>query len=518
MTLELNITAPFFLWAGSDDGLVHLSKDNGKTWANCTPPELPEWALISNIEISPHNGSVVYLSAHKYKLNDRTPYLFKSQDEGKTWTLITDGIPSHDFARVIKEDPVQAGLLYCGTELGIYVSFDGGGNWQSMQNNLPIVPIHDLVIKNDNLVAATHGRSFWIFDNLNVIRELFSRQLNSSPMLFRPSAYVRNLSAAGGLRGGKNGKNYTIGAGVALTFEETTDTYGQTQKVFLDAGQNPDEGVVVNYFLSEKPSSDIKMTFKNHAGEVIKAFSNSKIESDGMEKSSEDHLTRSELLLPAEIGTNTFIWNTRYADAVGLDGDVLTSEALDGPMAAPGLYYVQLEMDGNLYEQEFEILKHPRIPATQADLDEQFAFLVAIRDKLSETHRMIQNIRKLQKQIQTWVDRAMGDSTAIVEAGNSLEDKLKEIEETLVQPRIKVGMDRVNFPGALNVKLAALPSVVASADTIPTKQSYEVFDALSERIDEQAMKLKTLTSKEVADFNHLIRQSELPPVFVSGSD
>ncbi|MQF64821.1 glycosyl hydrolase [SAR202 cluster bacterium AC-409-J13_OGT_754m] len=505
-------------WAGSDDGLIHVSRDNGNTWTNVTPTELPEWALISNIEISPHNRDVIYFSAHKYKLNDRSPYLFRSEDGGGTWELIITGIPADEFTRVIKEDPVECGLLYCGTELGVYVSFDRGNNWQSFQTNLPVVPIHDLVIKDGNLVAATHGRSFWIFDNLNVVREIKQKQLGTDPILFKPAAYIRNLSAAGGLRGGKSGKNYTIGAGAALTFYEETDTYGQTKRIFLDAGQNPQDGVVVNYFLPEKQTSDITITFRNDSGEFIKAFTSAKPTSKTTSELERNSHVPTELQLPSEIGTNAFIWNTRYPDALRLDGDVLTSEALDGPMASPGHYVVELNVGGTLYAEKFEILKHPTIPATQADLDEQFSFLITIRNKLSDTHRMIQNIRGLKNQIQTWVDRVTGDSIAIAEAGNALNVQLEEIEVTLVQPRIKVGMDRVNFPGALNVKLAALPSVVASADTVPTKQSYEVFDSISAKIDEQARKLGSLTNQEIAGFNDLIRQAELPPVFLRTMD
>ncbi|RMF84965.1 MAG: glycosyl hydrolase, partial [Nitrospinota bacterium] len=284
-------------WAGSDDGLIHLSRDGGQTWENVTPPDLPAWTLISMIEPSPHDPATVYVAATRYRLDDFRPYLYKTNDYGKTWTRITSGIPAHDFTRVIREDPARRGLLYAGTETGVYISFDDGASWQSLQRNLPVVPIYDLVVKDNDLIAATHGRSFWILDDLTPLHQL-NEQVTRSPLhLFSPRPAYRFPPPIGSGRPGGPGKNYRLASGVPATFYERKTPEGETVRDLLDAGQNPPDGVIITYYLREEPEGEVTLTFRDAQGEIIKRFSS-------QADTQEDSHGPQEPRVPARAGMN----------------------------------------------------------------------------------------------------------------------------------------------------------------------------------------------------------------------
>jgi photosystem II stability/assembly factor-like uncharacterized protein len=498
-------------WVGTDDGLIHISKDGGQMWEDVTPKDLAKWTLISMIEVSPHEPATAYVAATRYKLDDTRPYLYKTRDYGKTWELITNGIPEHDFTRVIREDPARRGLLYAGTETGIYVSFDDGASWQSLRLNLPAVPIYDLVIKDHDLVAATHGRSFWILDDLTPLDQLTDEVVQASAHLFTPRPTYRLPPPMGFGRPPGPGKNYMLAQGVPATYYETQSPTGQAVRTFLDAGQNPPDGVVVTYYLQQPPEAEVTLSFVDAQGQLIKRFSSQVMNEQPSAAGPK------ESRVPIAAGMNRFVWNMRYPDARAVPGDVTTERSLTGPLAPPGTYQAQLSVGGHTYTASFEIRKDPRVSATQADFDAQFSLLMRIRDKLSDTHDAINQLRSIRQQVDEWVRRAerLSDraaSEAVAKAADDFKQKLSAIEEELIQSRARAQQDQLNFPTRLNAKLAGLTSVVSSADSAPTQQSYDVFRDLSARIDQQLIQLREVMEKDAAAFNDLIRRLEVPAI------
>lgn len=524
-------------WAGADDGLVHISQDEGQTWQNVTPSELPEWALISIIEPSPHDPATAYVAATRYKLDDFQPYLFRTNDYGQSWTQITNGIrgESHDesgtYARVIREDPVRRGLLYAGTETGIHVSFDDGEHWQSLRLNLPVVPIHDLVIKDDDLVVATHGRSFWILDDVTPLRQVSEEIQHESIHLFKPRPATRFMTSWGFSRVPSSGKFYRNTGGKMVTALRKKKPGGLMVDYNIDAGQNPPNGVIVTYYFRQKPEGEVKLTFLDAQGNEIRTYSSevqpvgvevaegseagaivsspANVEDAPAEKGKEK---RKEPRVPKEQGSNRFVWSMRYALAKPVDGYVAAESALAGPVVAPGTYLVRLTVGDASYSESFTIHKDPRVAATQADLEEQLALRLKIRDKLSETHDAINLLRNIRQQVEEWERRTQErqEHESITKLGKSLKEKLSTIENELIQPKAKSRQDTLNFPAKLNAKLATLSGVVASADAAPTRQEYELFDDLVARIDVQLKRLQEVMETDVAAFNKLLRESEVP--------
>ncbi len=513
------------LWAGSDDGLVHLSRDNGLTWHDVTPKGLPEWTTVTTIEVSPHDPATAYLAATRYKLDDLGPYLFRTGDYGKTWKPISKGIAATDISRVIREDPQRRGLLYAGCESGVYVSFDDGGTWQPLQQNLPAVPVHDLIVQDSDLVAATHGRAFWVLDDLSPVRQAGAEVVRKPAHLFKTRPTVRTRPLPGAGRPSGPGKNYSMGLGAAVTYTETKKPDGTLVRTFLDAGENPPNGVIVTYYLKEKPSGELKLDFLDARGQVIKSFSSRRQESEQAETESDastegDEGTASEgapvkadeITAPNEAGSNRFVWNMRHSDASKVPDDLTTDQSLAGPVAPPGRYQVRLTVGGKSYTEGIEIVKDPRVSSTQEDFDAQFELLVLVRDKLSETHDAINQVAALTKQVDGWLERSGSQSRPVKNAARDLKRSLSAIEEELIQRRSKGQLDSVHFPSKLNAKLAAVTAVVAASDAVPPQQAYEVFRELSARIDEQLKLLQKVLATEVPAFNKAVREADLPAV------
>ena len=368
------------LWAGSDDGLVHITKDGGENWENVTPADLPSWAIITVIDPSPHNPGTAYLSATRHKMDDTKPYLFKTHDYGETWTKITESIPPNDFTRVIREDPARKGLLYTGTETGVYVSFNDGGNWQALSLNLPAVPVHDLVLKDDDLVIATHGRALWILDDLTPLHQLKDGIPASSDFLFSPRPTRRIALPQSFPYHPGQGKNYRMVGGEIVPFYERQSPNGNVRHTYLTAGANPPKGVSVTYVVNDKPRGEVKLTFLDSLGHVMKQFS-----------------TRTDQgqRVPVQPGMNRFIWDMRYSDAEGIT-------SMEGPIAPPGDYQVQLAVGDAIYTQSFQILKDPRVTATEDDLQSQFDLLIKVRDTIQETNAAVAQIREVRSRIEKW--------------------------------------------------------------------------------------------------------------------
>ena len=515
------------LWAGSDDGLMHISQDGGKTWRNVTPAELPEWALINIIEPSPHDPATAYVAATRYKWDDFQPYLYKTNDYGATWTKITTGIAENDFTRVIREDPVRRGLLYAGTEAGVHISFDDGEHWQSLRLNLPAVPIHDLLIKDTDLVAATHGRSFWILDEVTPLRYISEQVQNTPASLFKPRPTVRFMTSWGFSRPSAPGIFYRNTGDTMITGRRVLKPGGKTVDRNLTAGNNPPDGVIVYYYLKQKLEGEVKLTFLDAQGEQIKSFTSEQAQDETPKTEDapdptdeadptdeEEEREKKDPRVPKEIGTNRFVWNMRYPDPKKVDGYVASEAVMAGPAAAPGTYYVQLTVGDQTYVEAFEIHKDPRVSASQEDLDAQFALLLKIRDKLSETHDAINTLRNIRQQVEDWERRTREREAheTVSKAARSLKEELALIEDELIQSKAKTRQDTMNFPVKLNGKLAWLAGVVASAQAAPTRQEYELFEDLVRRIDTQLQGLQEIIDADVTAFNALMRESDMPAV------
>jgi photosystem II stability/assembly factor-like uncharacterized protein len=507
---------PGVLWAGSDDGLIHLSRDAGATWANVTPPGsvLPDWALVSIIEPSPHDPAVAYVAATRYKHDDFRPYLLKTADYGATWRLISDGIPDDDFTRVIRADPERRGLLYAGTESGVYVSFDDGGRWERLQGNLPVVPVHDLTVKGSDLVVATHGRSFWILDDLTPLRH-YDAATGAGAYLFPPRPADRRLG--GGRREGatQNPYGFDRSGGHVVTFTQRAG-----ERRYLDAGENPPGGVVVQYFLKEKPAGEVTLSFLDERGNLIRRFSSAEPKGSAAPTAASGPggpaggEGPAEPRPPANPGLCRFVWNMRYPDPTRLPGAVFHGGGATGPVALPGRYVVELAVDGQRLRQTFEIRLDPRCQASPGDLQAQFDLLLQIRDRISAAHDAVLRIRRLRAQAEDWAGRA-GDgplAAALREAAHGLKRRLDPVEEALNQPKVKRHADFLNFPPGLNDKLASLAARVGSADAAPTRQQREVFLDLSARLDAQLRTLDEIMATDVPALNGLVREAGLAPV------
>jgi photosystem II stability/assembly factor-like uncharacterized protein len=471
------------LWSGSDDGLIHVSQDDGKTWTNVTPKDIPAWSMMSILDPSPHDAGTAYVAANRYKLDDFKPYIFKTIDYGKSWKKIVSGIPENEFTHVVREDPNRKGLLYAGTERGIYFSFNDGEQWQPLQLNLPVTPIHDIAIqaREKDLVVATHGRSFWILDNLTPLYQLNDEVAKANAYLFQPR------------------ETYRVGG---FSFDRPG----------LALGKNPPNGAVIYYYLKNKPKEKdtLKLEFLDVRDSVIKSFSSIEEKKEG-----EDMPPKA----PADSGMNRFIWNLRYPDATKVPGAIMWGGTTEGPIAIPGTYKVRLKYGGKTYMQSFEYRKDPRLQTSPEEFQEQFDFLMKIRDKISAAHDAVNTIRDIRSQTENFVMRLekhpLKDSVA--NTAKRLNDQLKAVEEEIIQVKIKSGQDALNYPIKLNNKIAVLVDVVSSADTKPTKQSYDVFNELSAKLDAQLEKYKHILTTDLVAFNTVVKNLDIPAVIVKPS-
>lgn len=474
---------PEILWVGSDDGLVHVTRDGGKSWQNITPKQMPPWSLVSMVEASPFEAGAAYLAVDRHELDDLGPYIYKTTDFGRSWTKITGGLPANTFVRVVREDPKRRGLLYAGTETGVFVSFDDGTSWQSLQLNLPVVPIHDLVVKEDDLVAATHGRSFWILDDLTPLHQITEEVAHADVFLFKPRDAYR-----------MRGRGWPR----------------------PNMGQNPPSGSVIFYYLKDKPKEEVKLAFLDSEGGLIREFTTRARRPAPETRGRPRFGGFGSRSLTAEPGMNRFVWNMVYPDAERVPGAVLWGGMLRGPVAVPGTYQVRLTVGEKTLLQTWEWKMDPRVSTPQEELEEQFAFLIKIRDKLTEVNRSINILRQVRGQVEGIIKTVKGHENAetVVKAGAAITNKLRQVEDVLIQSKSKSGQDPLNYPILLDNKIAALAGVVASADARPTDQCYELFEELSAQADAQLDKLRDTLEEDVSAFNALIAESGIPAVFI----
>ena len=494
---------PGVLWAGTDDGLIHISRDGGGKWNDVTPADLPEWAQINSLDVDPTRKGGLYVAATRYKSDDFAPYLYRTVDYGKTWTKIVEGIDPDHFTRVIRADPERVGLLYAGTERGVYVSFDDGGRWQQLQQKLPVVPVTDLAVKRGDLVAATQGRGFWILDDLSPLHQLSEDLARADAHLFEPRATHR--LPGGRARGG---------------------------------GSAPPSGVLIPYLLADAPAAEVecKLDIMEADGDVIRSFTRKPAPGEnsgdgggdngggggdgGRRRGGADNTK----LLSVDKGLNRFAWDMRYSGAERFPGMVLWNSRMTGPLAVPGTYQAKLTVGDWSATVPFEIRPDPRSRATAADRQAQFNFALEVRDKLTQTHQAIGRIRAVRKELAALRERTAGASEGgakggaegegVVAGAKALEAKITKIEEALYQTKSKSRQDPLNFPIRLNDKLAGLLSAVASGDYGPTRQAQQVRDELVFAIDAQLDLLDQVWTRDLPALNRQAVTSGVPAVGV----
>ncbi len=504
------------IWTGSDDGLVHVTRDGGKTWKDVTPPDVAPFTRISIIEASHFAPGTAYLAVNRYQLEDMAPYIYKTTDYGRSWSKIVSGIPATEFVRVVREDPVRRGLLFAGTERGVWVSFDDGARWQTLRRNLPIVPVHDLAIKEGDLVAATHGRSFWILDDISPLRQLARATPRQAAHLFSPRDAYR-VDWGGGF------------------FAAGTDAH--------PVGKNPPNGAMIYYWLKEK-SQDVTLDILDAAGRLIRRFTSRQdsitaadsVRADSAKHVRTDSLKRAGITdsvkidsiladtlkdqdkpwprrppaaprAPNKAGLNLFAWNLRYPDAAAFWG--MVGVGTDGPMALPGGYQVRLRVGGRTYTQRLTLRVDPRSKVTMPELREQFAFLQRLRDTVNAVTTAVIRIRTVREQL---ADRLAADTARLGPLAQALAGRLSAIEQELYQVRNRSFQDPLNFPPQLLERISSLSFVVSGIDARPTAQSYAVFRMFAAKIQERLVALRAALGRDLAAVNAALRDAKLAAV------
>ena len=474
------------IWAGSDDGRVHLTRDGGDHWSDVTPARLPEWALVNSIDIDPFNPAGAYLAATRYKLDDFQPYLYHSTDWGRSWKRIDGGLPERHFTRVLRADPAQAGLLYTGTERGIYYSVNNGRKWSSLQLDLPVAPITDLQVKGDDLVAATQGRGFWILDDLAVLRQQAAGLALNRMQLYTPEPALRLIA------GRRNDDPGT-------------------------AGTNPYDGVSLFYHLPAQvrdPDSLSLAVYGENDEAPIWTWT-VQDENENEDDSAETGSDEDEAVLASDAGLHRHVWDLRYPGMKRFEGLVLWADMESGPTAVPGAYRARLSADGKSVDTSFDVIPDPRSAATPEDYAAQFTFVRDIRDLLTRTHEEIERIRSVRARLDSLKARLDKDTqAALLDAVDAIGATITAVEEALYQTQNQSPQDPLNFPIRLNDKLASLMRTVAQDDHRPTRQAMAVKEALSEAAETELARLNAVWDAEIPALNEAVRDAGLTMIAV----
>ncbi len=486
-TVDESTVAKGLIWAGSDDGLIHVTRDGGKNWADVTPKGIPEFIRINCIAASPFDAGTAYVAATMYLSDDYHPFLYRTTDFGKTWVKIVAGIPEDDFTRTIRPDWKKKGLLIAGTEAHLYLSYDDGDHWAPFQLNLPNVPMTDIAFqkRDDDLVIATQGRSFYVLDDMPLVRELASGRLPDQALhLFAPKDAYRYAGGGGFGGGGAN----------------------------PSAGQNPPSGVVLYYSLKSQPKSDVVIRVKDAGGKVVNEYTSKPEvkEAAGLE----DEGDRRAAPKPGtKAGMNRFVWDLRYADATKFAGMILWAGSVRGPQVAPGTYTVEVAADGHTETQRVVVRPDPRIASTPEDYRKQAELALEIRERVSAANQAVIDIRVAKKQLEAYAAGAGTDGKVAAEA-KRIADRLSGVEDAIYQTKLRASEDALNFPIRLNNKLAAVLTAVGSSDVAPNEQSYAVFKELSAQLQVQLDALRQIDAQDVGAFNRLVREENIPAITV----
>ncbi|HZH35729.1 MAG TPA: hypothetical protein VEX65_00535, partial [Flavisolibacter sp.] len=459
------------LWTGSDDGLIQISRDGGKNWRNVTPAGAPKWMMWNSVEPDPFKKGAAYFVGTRYKMDDYTPYIYKTEDYGASWKLITSGINKMHFARTLRADKRKPGLLYAGTEFGMYISYNDGASWKPFQLNLPVVPITDLATKENDLIVATQGRSFWIIDDLTMVQEANSAITGKSLHVYPVETTYRMQSA--GSRFGSAPTN---------------------------AGANAPIGAVINFYAKNvDDSTKAFLTILDKNRKEVKTFA-----TDAKEAGKKIELNK---------GMNQAVWDFRYPASETIEGMILWNGVPGGIVAPPGNYFARVRVGADSTEVPFTIKPDPTYKMTQAAYEEQFTFLNTIQEKFNETQKAIKDIRSLRTQINDFVSKQGKEvPKEIKTAADSINKNLTTIEEALYQTKAKSGQDVLNYPIRLNDKLAGVFNVANSGNSSPSRQARDVYNDLAMQIDLQLARFRSIKEKDIPAFNTLIREKALPVI------
>jgi photosystem II stability/assembly factor-like uncharacterized protein len=477
------------LWVGTDDGLIQLTQDGGKTWANVTPKDMPEWSRISQIEASPHDAGTAYVAVDRHQFDDLRPYIYKTSNYGKSWTKLTQGISDSTFVRVVREDPKKRGLLYAGTEQGVFISFNDGGNWRALKLNLPTTPVHDLVVKDNDLVLATHGRAFWILDDVSPLRQFSDEIAQKEMFLYTPSTAYRIQAGVGG----------------AVVPSRRT-------------GQNPPAGAAIYYYLKDAPKGDAetKIEILDASGTVIRRYSSA--EYTLLEEPLDPDDKKPEKQIKPEAGLNRFVWDLRYEGAHRVPGYYLWEYGAGarGPVAVPGHYQVRITAGAQSQTAPFDVKLDSRVNVSQADLEQQFHLLVETRDELSRVYDTVNQIQDVRAQLAGLKRRLPENVSAktISLAADDLEKKLVAVREELINLEISANEDSLAYPPQLDAKLAYLAMDAGSADSAPTEAEQQQFEKLKRQSGELVGRWEDLQRRDLAAFQKLTAEGSLSTVVV----
>lgn len=476
------------IWVGTDDGLIQLTRDGGQHWANVTPKEMPEWSRISLIEASPFDAGAAYAAVERRQLDDLRPYIYKTSDFGASWTKLVSGIPENTFVRAVREDPKKKGLLYAGTETGVFVSFNDGAQWRPLRLNLPTVPIHDLVVKDDDLVLATHGRSFWILDDLTPVRQFAEDIRDSGVHLYTPQTALR-------VRADKPSKSVVV-------------------------GQNPPPGAIIDFWLKSEPKGEVKLEVLDSSGSLVRKYSSKELEE--LEAPLDPESEKPKPLLKPETGLNRVVWDLRYSGVTPVKDYYLFEyhDGARGPFALPGTYQVRLTVDDKVQTARLELKNDPRVQVTQADLDKQFALANQIKSELAKIYDAVNQIEDVREQIRGLHRRldSRESAKAFLAAADAVDKKALAAQEGLVQLKIKANEDSLAFPIAVDGQLAVLATVVEGADTPPTAASYQVFEKLSKEAEVQITAWRATVTTDLANLQKLATENNLNAVWSPKTD
>jgi photosystem II stability/assembly factor-like uncharacterized protein len=473
------------LWAGTDDGLIHITRDGGQHWTNVTPKGVPEWSMVSLIEASPQDAGKAYAAIDTHKVDDVRPYIFKTTDFGKTWTKITNGIPDGAYTHAVREDPKQKGLLYAGTEMGVYVSFDDGAHWQTLQLNLPTSPIHDLIVKDDDLAVATHGRAFWVLDDITPLRQLSAHSDKDDMILYKPRTTFRY---------------------------RWPEDYERRQPV----APNPPSGAIISYYFKSAPKGEVTLDVLDAQGKVVRSFSSvDKKEAETPPEWPDQEPPQEKI--SADAGLNRFTWNLRYDGPKKLPGEVGAEYRNKGPYGMPGNYQVRLTAEGKTQTVPLELKVDPRVNVSMADLQKQFDLDMKIRAQLSDLHQTVEEIRSIRQQFHTLSARLGEDARykPITTASDSLDKRMTPIEERLLQVKIKSSEASLNYPVLIDEQLHNLAISVDNADALPTQQQEAAFESLRQQASPLIAQWKQIESSDVVALNDMMQKQSVPAIYLA---
>ena len=480
------------IWVGSDDGLIHISKDNGDSWINVTPPESisPKLNMINSIDVSPFKDGTAYVAATSYKFGDYTPYLYKTSNYGDTWELITNGIKSNYYTRVIRSDKVVEGLLYAGTEWGMFISFDDGKSWSSFQLNLPITSIRDLKVKENDLIAATHGRSFWMIDDLTPLHQLSQEIINKNFYLFKPDKSYRMHQSGG---------------------------WGRVNTKLV--GENHPNGVIINYYIKNLKENDkVRIDILDSENKIIQSYSNKNLD-DIENNDSKPVLSNSQDIdyaltgmniksLKVKSGGNRLIWDMRYPGFTSFDGMVLYSSPNVGPKAIPGNYKVKMYYNDDIVNQDFTIVKDPRISNTLDDYEEQFNFLIDVRNQVSRANQAIIDIREGRENL-NFIKKQVNKNDQLLDLINEFDQKITVIENNIHMTKNRSRQDPLNYGIRINNRLAFLMADSQRGDYPPTDQSKGFFKEIKKELDTELINLNKLLLEYTETINRKIEENNI---------